>query len=354
LRHSHTPLRRIAVAGAGIAAFVVSAVLLPSAHAATAAPAKASASTVASHLVTVLGDRSAGSYYDARTRRLVVDVTGPADASQVRAAGAVARTVPFSAAQLHSAMATLDQQARIPGTAWEIDPRSDTVVVTADPTVTGARAEQLGKAVTALGDKAQLRYTANKFTPFIAGGDAIWGPTVRCSLGFNVTVGGWPYFLTAGHCGNAADSWSSSQGGSEVAETWDSNFPGSDYALVRYDSSGSSHPSSVDLYNGTTQSITHAADAFVGESVERSGSTSGLHGGTVLGLDATVNYSEGTVFGLIDTDVCAEPGDSGGSLFDGTAAIGLTSGGSGDCSSGGETFFQPVTDALNAEGATIP
>ena len=67
-----------------------------------------------------------------------------------------------------------------------------------------------------------------------------------------------------------------------------------------------------------------------------------------------MNYSEGSVSGLIDTNVCAEPGDSGGALFDGSYAIGLTSGGSGDCSSGGETFFQPVTAALGAEGATIP
>lgn len=34
-------------------------------------------------------------------------------------------------------------------------------------------------------------------------------------------------------------------------------------------------------------------------------------------LDATVNYAEGSVSGLIRTTVCAEPGDSGGSLFSG-------------------------------------
>ncbi|MFI9383246.1 hypothetical protein [Kutzneria sp. NPDC052558] len=35
-----------------------------------------------------------------------------------------------------------------------------------------------------------------------------------------------------------------------------------------------------------------------------------------------------TVSGLIDTDVCAEPGDSG-AMVDGDTALGLTSGGSG-------------------------
>jgi hypothetical protein len=46
--------------------------------------------------------------------------------------------------------------------------------------------------------------------------------------------------------------------------------------------------------------------------------------------------------------VCAEPGDSGGPLFAEGIAYGVTSGGSGDCRTGGTTFFQPVTKALSA------
>src|SRR4029079_19040209 len=94
--------------------------------------------------------------------------------------------------------------------------------------------------------------------------------------------------------------------------------------------------------------------ATVGQKVTRRGSTTQVHSGTVTGLDATVNYGNGDIVnGLIQTDVCAEPGDSGGSLFSGDTAIGLTSGGSGDCTSGGETFFQPVTEGLSAFGAPI-
>jgi hypothetical protein len=40
-------------------------------------------------------------------------------------------------------------------------------------------------------------------------------------------------------------------------------------------------------------------------------------------------------------------------LFDGSTAVGLTSGGSGDCSSGGQTSFRPVTEALAAYGVSI-
>jgi streptogrisin B len=56
---------------------------------------------------------------------------------------------------------------------------------------------------------------------------------------------------------------------------------------------------------------------------------------------------------MIQTTVCAEPGDSGGPLYDGTKALGITSGGSGDCKSGGTTFYQPVPEAANAYGVTV-
>ncbi|CAM5294681.1 Streptogrisin D OS=Streptomyces griseomycini OX=66895 GN=FHS37_005480 PE=3 SV=1 [Streptomyces griseomycini] len=69
-----------------------------------------------------------------------------------------------------------------------------------------------------------------------------------------------------------------------------------------------------------TVAIARAAEATVGQEVFRMGSTTGLADGQVLGLNATVNYPEGTVTGLIQTDVCAEPGDSGGSMFTGTAS----------------------------------
>jgi hypothetical protein len=59
------------------------------------------------------------------------------------------------------------------------------------------------------------------------------------------------------------------------------------------------------------------------------------------------------VTGLIETNVCAEPGDSGGPLFSEGIALGITSGGSGDCTSGGTTFFQPVTKAMQALGVQL-
>ncbi|GAA0895672.1 MULTISPECIES: S1 family peptidase [Streptomyces violaceusniger group] len=187
------------------------------------------------------------------------------------------------------------------------------------------------------------------------GGDAIFGGGVRCSLGFNVSVDGAPGFLTAGHCGNESQTWTSDEAGAQqVGTVQDSKFPENDFALVMYDDATTQPSSTVDLQNGNTQEIGRAVEASVGLKVQRSGSTTGVTDGTVTGLNATVNYGNGDIVnGLIQTDVCAEPGDSGGAMFAEDAAVGLTSGGSGDCTQGGETFFQPVTAALEATGAVI-
>lgn len=313
-------------------------------------------SSKAAQVAQQLGSRSAGSYYlDATSHKLVVTVTNDADARSVQAAGGIAQRVARSGAQLQQVRTHLAQTIGFPGTAWYVDPRTDQVVISVDPSVTGAKLAKVNSTAKSLGSAVRIKPAHGRLRPLVDGGDAIWGPGLRCSLGFNVTdSSGNPAFLTAGHCGNAATDWYADSANSQhIGTTYSSSFPGTDYALVSYDP-GVSGASDVDLYNGSTQQITGAGYATVGESVNRSGSTTGVHGGTVQGLNATVNYSEGTVNGLIDTNVCAEPGDSGGSLFDGSTALGLTSGGSGDCTNGGETFFQPVPDALNAFGATLP
>ena len=69
--------------------------------------------------------------------------------------------------------------------------------------------------------------------------------------------------------------------------------------------------------------------------------------GAALALSASgVRAAEGSVSGLIRTTVCAEGGDSGGPLYASTSALGLTSGGSGNCTFGGTTYFQPALRPL--------
>jgi streptogrisin C len=109
----------------------------------------------------------------------------------------------------------------------------------------------------------------------------------------------------------------------------------------------------VNNYAGGEVSVAGSTEAAVGASICRSGSTTGWHCGTISAKNQTVNYAQGSVSGLTRTNVCAEPGDSGGSWLSGNQAQGVTSGGSGNCTSGGTTYFQPVNEILSAYGLTL-
>ncbi|MCX5053762.1 MULTISPECIES: S1 family peptidase [unclassified Streptomyces] len=379
MSHKRIPKRKAAIAAGSVVALGAAAILLPNANAsqdgssADAAPKtlKATdASDLASQLQDMLGQAFAGSYYDSDKQQLVVNViSGDKNVVvQAKKAGAKVREVGNSLAALKAGAQTLKAKATIPGTAWAVDPKTNKLAVTADSSVTGAKWDRLTSTVKSLGsDMATVKKSSGTFKTLVSGGDAIFaqaeGGTVRCSLGFNVTASdGSPAFLTAGHCGVAAKQWSDSETGQPIATVDQATFPGNgDFSLVKYDDANTQAASEVNTGEGQAVQITQAAEATVGEQVFRMGSTTGLHDGTVTGLDATVNFQSetdpggvDTVTGLIQTDVCAEAGDSGGSLFtqDG-GAVGLTSGGSGDCTNGGETFFQPVTAALQATGATL-
>lgn len=259
------------------------------------------------------------------------------------AATAAPRTYGAAAlAGVNSAVA----RSGVAGIAWYTDATSGRVVVTADSTVSAAELNALTRSAGADAGALRVVRTSGVFTPLLSAGAAIYGGQYRCSLGFNVVKGSTYYFLTAGHCGKLVSTWyTNSNHTTLIGPTVSFTFPGSDYALVQYSNTSLSHPGGYTV-----------GDAFVGESVKRTGSTSGTHSGTVTALNVTVRYSGnpgGTVRGLIQTTVCAEPGDSGGPMYDGTKALGLTSGGSGDCTSGGTTFFQPARAAANAYGVTI-
>ncbi|MFD4371872.1 S1 family peptidase [Streptomyces sp. NPDC058486] len=245
-------------------------------------------------------------------------------------------------------------KADVPGTAWYTDQATGKVVVTVDTTVSQAEISTLRESAGTHAANLRIERTAGKINKLIAGGQAIYSGGGRCSLGFNVRSGSTYYALTAGHCTDGASTWyTNSANTTLLGSRAGSSFPTNDYGIIRH-SNASAADGRVYLYNGGYRDITGAGNAYVGQSVQRSGSTTGLRGGTVTGLNATVNYGNGDiVYGLIQTNVCAEPGDSGGAMFSGTTALGLTSGGSGNCSSGGTTFFQPVTEALNAYGVTI-
>ncbi|WP_239012644.1 alpha-lytic protease prodomain-containing protein [Streptomyces sioyaensis] len=74
----------------------------------------------------------AGMWFDKSTGRLVVAVTGAADAQRVRDVGAVPRTVPHSRAALTGLMRRISGRAGggVPGvTGWGVDERANGVVL---------------------------------------------------------------------------------------------------------------------------------------------------------------------------------------------------------------------------------
>jgi streptogrisin D len=315
-------------------------------------------------------ERSAGSYLDQATGRLVVNVTDDSAAQSVRAAGATPRTVTRSRADLTRATETLDGSARIPGTAWGIDPQTNQVVISADETVKGDKLAKLESVTSTLGAAARIELISGKLstltgppkragnTTLLAGnptmllGSPVYTPTgggpVRCSLGYNTFIANTNrhFFITAGHCTHAGIQWladeaftqrlGSNRGLSDVYGEL------GDFGVIEYDTPG------IHVYGtvaGSGKFITSVGDAVVGLSIRRSGSSTGVRGGQVILLDTTVNYEDGTtVHGLITTTACADRGDSGGPLYDGgSIGLGLLSGGSVGCGSFfALTFYQPL------------
>ncbi|MEU8001806.1 S1 family peptidase [Catellatospora sp. NPDC049111] len=246
----------------------------------------------------------------------------------------------------------LSTLAHTPGTAWTVDPATGRTTVTLDDTVTEQQATRLRDGLR--GADVDVRREPGRLRTLLAGGDAIYGSTARCSLGANARRGTTYYLITAGHCTNSsANWWTNSARTIAIGVRTASSFPTNDYGLVRYTST-LSHPSAVNTYPGLLQ-LYGTGSAYVGQAVCRSGATTGVRCGTVTALNATVNYAEGTVTGLIRTNICAEPGDSGGPLYtSGGIILGILSGGTGNCTTGGTTYYQPIGEILAAYGLTIP
>ncbi|MEU7588393.1 S1 family peptidase [Micromonospora sp. NPDC049230] len=269
------------------------------------------------------------------------------------APGAARAAVPDrAAAPAADAVATLTG-VRAAGTAWGLDPATGRMTLTVDDTV--APGELAALRTTAERAGVLLRREPGTLRPLIAGGQGIYGGGARCSLGANARSGSTYYVITAGHCTTAAATWYADSAQTTVLGTRTAtSYPTNDYGLIRY-TGRTAHPSAVYTYPGLL-TIHGPGTAYVGQAVCRSGVTTGVRCGTVTGLNQTVNYATGVIYGLIRTNICAEPGDSGGPLYVASTGtiLGILSGGSGNCTSGGTTYYQPIGEVLAAYGLTLP
>lgn len=190
----------------------------------------------------------------------------------------------------------------------------------------------------------------------VRGGDTLYSSTgTRCTVGFNARSGSVLYALVSGRCAQDARTWYADPALTVVVGvTAGVSFPGNDYASVRYTNTAVAYPGEVSLGAGAgTRDITTAANPVVGQSVCHVGRTTGYRCGTVQAVNVTINYGGGTVYGLFRSTICSEPGDTGGPAFSGGTALGIIVGSSGNCSSGGFTYYQPVAEWLSAYGLSV-
>jgi streptogrisin C len=312
---------------------------------------EAAAPVIEKRLRARLGATFAGAWIPAGADRLTVAVTDADQAATVRAEGAVPKVVRRSAAGLEAARAKLDKAAeKAQGTAvrgWYVDVATNSLVVMAKP---GAAAQARKFAADSGAGTVSVVDVAEQPEPMydIRGGDqyVINGNTL-CSVGFSVAGG----FVSAGHCGGVN---SPTLGYNNVSQGTfaGSSFPGNDYAWIRTNANWTPQPW-VNNYSGGNVVVAGSQEAAVGSSVCRSGRTTGWRCGTIQGRNETIVYAQGAVSGLARSNACAEPGDSGGSWISGNQAQGVTSGGTGNCSSGGTMWFQPVNEILSVYGLSL-
>jgi streptogrisin C len=263
--------------------------------------------------------------------------------------------------------------------SWYVDQKSNTLVVGVGKgklnagidfvAASGANADHVRFVV----EEEQARPHAN-----VAGGHGILrnpgdGYLYACSVGFNVTRGGAPAFVTAGHCGDTGETvylegaggtgpqWSL---GPIIGSYGASEFPqpgqaGPDRAYVNYSGSHTQSPTVYGWGKGDVV-VKGSLAGGVGTAICRSGRTSGWRCGTIDQVNVSVNYSTGeTITGVNRTTACSEGGDSGGSFVTGPGqAQGVLSGGSGSCkgkqpNNRTRSYFQPVGPILTHFGLIL-
>lgn len=322
-----------------------------------------------------LGDAYAGSWIERKpdgTFGLVIASTDAGKLARLDGLDGVdVRQVRHSLHDLKSAKSQLDalhartikaRKALAGVWTWRVDPVSNSVVLGIAPdadeaavdfvAASGADADTI--VFETLQTRPQTMATIRGGIEYVVNGASL------CSVGFSVTRGSEKGFVTAGHCGRAGASVRI--GGQNVGSFFYSNFPYNDAAYVRVGSGNTLRPW-VSNWRGGNVTVRGSSEAPIGASLCRSGRTTGYRCGRITAKNVTVNYAEGTVYGLTQSNACVGGGDSGGAWITGSGqAQGVTSGGNSapgtreNCSlpsSQRRTFYQPLIPMLNGYGVRL-
>lgn len=284
--------------------------------------------------------------------------------SLMRVGDSDVREVRYSVGDLEDAVSLLDETTHrrmlrpLRGLqSWGIDLPNNRVVVTVSP---GATLDVVDFVAATGVDTDALHFEVSEHEPStlinIYGGIRYNG----CSIGFPVTRGSTKGFVTAGHCGSVGTQVRINN--VLVGSFQRSDFPGADaaWATVR---SGDTLFNRVWQYSGSsTYAVTGSQEALIGAAVCRSGFRTGWRCGTLTRNNVTVNYGQGAVNGLRESNACAGQGDSGGSwVASYNQAQGVTSGGAlgNDGTNCGipqnqrRTWFQRLVPMLNTYGVNL-
>ncbi|GIH02706.1 hypothetical protein Rhe02_07730 [Rhizocola hellebori] len=186
-----------------------------------------------------------------------------------------------------------------------------------------------------------------------------------CSTGLITKHGSIFYVVTAGHCVAGALSPWFGPGGGMIGPEKSAHFPDNDFGLLRVSDVTPYQLRSQVAWETGSVLIGAVADVAVGAPVCKTGRTTGTTCGTVLAKDATWHYPDGVVYGLIETDVCAGPGDSGAPLVSlgggytsrsRHGAFGILSGSNNNtCGAPGyRSAFQPLPEVMSFHSLVLP
>lgn len=98
--------------------------------------------------------------------------------------------------------------------------------------------------------------------------------------------------------------------------------------------------------------ITGSVETPVGGSVCLIDRAVGYRCGSVTAKNQTVAFPDGVIYGLTRTNICMSPGTAV-AFVSGNQAQGVPIGGSGNCATGGISYFLPVNPLLSPYGLTL-
>jgi len=321
-----------------------------------------------------LGTAYGGAWFDPTARGLVVATTDPRKVDEIVRNGARAVLVKRSIEQLNGIQRQLDQgalqlsQERLRSIwKWGVDVETNVVTITVpagDPAALLTAQDFVtlsGVDADAVRIEQSTQGAPSLFQGYVArGGDRYNNTTdgVYCSIGFSVAGGG---YVTAGHCsagttGDNVTGYNGVQQGTFIGSV----FPGEDRAWVSVNGSWGPVPcvgtgGDTNCADAPNIQIAGSTEGAIGATVCRYGATTGgPRCGTIQNKNLTVVFDGvSTVNHMTQTNACSEPGDSGGPFVWNNQGQGTLTGGNGNCSSGGTSYFYPLNLTLANFGLTL-